>query len=256
MINLKQTIKNYLDENQIEIFVAKDIKQNFTSFHRKDLDVAFREIINLEFSKLEDGKYCKNTFRNEYVIGNFLAGDGIIAYWSALNIHGLTEQFPNKVYVQTTKKKENKEIFGVQYQFVKVSPIKILGISNNGIGSNQFRITDIEKTIVDCFDLVQYSGGFMELIKAFKNAKLKSQKMIEYCITVGNNAATKRIGFLAELFEKPGMKQFVKFAKTHKSKNYDLFDTYGHNEGKHIAEWNLKLNMHKQDIIDIANSAY
>ena len=80
--------------------------------------------------------------------------------------------------------------------------------------------------------------------------------MIDYCRAVGNKSAIKRIGFLAELFSKPGMKQFVDFAKKNRSSNYDLFDIYGSNKGKHIAEWNLKLNKPKSDIINIANSLY
>ncbi len=134
----------------------------------------------MEYSKIEAGKYCRNLFRNEYAIACFLTPDAVTAYWSALNIHGLTEQIPNKVYIQTSKKKRNKKIFGVDYQFVKVLPSKIAGIENIGAGSNQFRITDIEKTIIDCFDLPNYSGGFTELIRAFKRTKLSSQKMLKY----------------------------------------------------------------------------
>jgi predicted transcriptional regulator of viral defense system len=256
MDKLSKLIKTYLDENQIEYFQVNDIRKYFGGFQKKEFEYALKKIIDFEFTKIEDGKYCKNTFRNEYVIGNVLTGDGVIAYWSALNIHGLTEQFPNKVFVQTIKKKENKDVFGVHYQFVKVRPRKFIGTSIQGVGSNQFKITDIEKTIVDCFDLVQYSGGFMELIRAFKNTKLKTTKLIDYCLAIGNKAAIKRMGFLAELFEKEGMKQFIEFAKKSKSKNYDLFDVYGSDKGRHLAEWNLKLNISEKEIADIANSIY
>ncbi len=255
-MNIKQIIKNYLDENQIEIFNTNELKKQFGKINNKEFIYELYKIIDLEYSKIENEKYCRNTFRNEYVIGNYLTSDAVIAYWSALNIHGLTEQFPQKVYVQTTKKKDNTEIFGIKYQFVKVRADKMTGIVKSGIGSNQFRITDIEKTIVDCFDLPDYSGGFMELIRAFKRTNLSSLKMIEYLEAVNNKAITKRIGYLAELFNKSGFKQLIKYAKKQKSKNYDLFDIYGYKEGNYNKEWHLILNINDKDLIAIANSIY
>jgi len=38
--------------------------------------------------RIEKGKYCRHNFKNEYVISNYLTDDGIIAYWTALNLHG------------------------------------------------------------------------------------------------------------------------------------------------------------------------
>lgn len=252
----KENIKQFLDENQIDIFSVNDLRKNFNSVNRKEFYYTLYEITNLEFSKIEKGKYCRNTFRNEYVIGSFLTSDATIAYWSALNIHGLTEQIPNKVYVQTTRKKPNKEIFGVSYHFVKVRPEKMTGIIKTGSGTNQFKITDIEKTIVDCFDLPAYSGGYMELIRAFKQTKLSSQKMINYLKAINNKAVAKRIGYLAELFDKPGFKGLIKYAKQQRSKNYDLLDVYGNKQGQYNSNWRLIINIEKDDLVDIVNSIY
>lgn len=255
-LHLANRLKEYLDENQIDIFQVESIYSFFQGVDKKMIEAVIKEVTDLDFIRIEKGKYCRKTFRNEYAIGSFLTNDAIVAYWSALNIHGLTEQFPNKVFIQTVKNKANKEVFGIEYQFIRVRKNKMVGYETHGVGSNQFRISDIEKTMVDCFDLVQYSGGFMELIRAFNRTSLNSKKMIDYSQKVGNKAAMKRMGFLAELLQKRGMKGFIDFAKKQKSKNYDLFDVYGENEGVHIAEWRLKLNMEKTEIIDIANSAY
>jgi len=256
MLNIEQIIKKYLEENQVDIFVMSNLKNKLSAYNTQDLEFVLRQIIDLDYTKIEKGKYCKNTFRNEYAIGNHLTSDAVIGYWSALNIHGLTEQFPNKVYVQTQKNKTNTEIFGVNYQFIKVRPYKMTGIIKTGIGTNQFRITDIEKTIIDCFDLPNYSGGFMELIRALNRTKLSSKKMINYLEAINNKAVIKRIGYLVELFDKKGFKQLIKYAKKQKSKNYDLLDIYGSNEGKYNTEWRLKLNIDKEDLLEIANSIY
>jgi len=249
-------LKSFLDNNQVDIFHSSDIFKHFPNVEKRFMEKVLQEVTDLEYTRLEKGKYCRNTFRNEYAIANALTVDAIIAYWSALNIHGLTEQFPNKIYVQTMKNKNEREIFGVEYQFIRVKSNKLIGFDVTGTGSNKFRISSIEKTIVDCFDLVEYSGGFMELIRAFYRTKLNGTKLIEYSTAVGNKAAVKRMGFLAELLNKNGMKQFIQFAKKFSSDNYDLFDKQGYDEGHHIADWKLKMNMEKSEIIDIAKSIY
>mgnify|MGYP004701885503 CR=1 FL=1 len=117
-------------------------------------------------------------------------------------------------------------------------------------------MTDVEKTIVDCFDLPQYSGGYAELIRAFSVAQLSGEKMIAYCRAINNIAATKRIGFLAELFEKKGFKSFIRFAKGWVKDSYNPLDPQGSGSGSFNAEWKLRLNISKEALFDIANKQY
>ncbi|MCL2072474.1 MAG: hypothetical protein FWH18_00980, partial [Marinilabiliaceae bacterium] len=181
---------------------------------------------------------------------------GAVAYWSALNLHGLTEQFPNKVFIQTTHLKTEVEFAGTIYQFVKILSKKRVGINFNGHGNYKYPITDIEKTIVDCFDLPQYSGGFAELINAFYSAKLNAKKLIDYCNTVDNIAVIKRLGFLAELFEKKNLNNFVKFARSKVNRSYNLFDTFGENIGETNSSWYLRMNLSKENILKIVQNQY
>ena len=88
----------------------------------------------------------------------------------------------------------------------EISKSKIVGIEKLGFGNHSYQMTDIEKTIIDCFDLPQYSGGYAELIRAFNQANLNSDKMMVYCKAINNIAITKRMGYLAELLNKKGMK--------------------------------------------------
>ncbi|WKN44915.1 type IV toxin-antitoxin system AbiEi family antitoxin domain-containing protein [Tunicatimonas pelagia] len=207
-------------------------------------------------SRIERGKYCRHNFRDELVIGSFIVKDGGIAYWSALNQHGLTEQFANTVFVQTSQEKKAKRIFGVDYKFVKVNPRKILGYESQGYGSASYSITDVEKTLVDCFDLPQYSGGYAELLRAFAEAEVDAEKMITYCQSVQNIAVTKRMGYLAELLEKKGMKKFIRYAKQQVNLKYNLFDPQGTEEGAFVADWRLRMNLSEEAILSICDKVY
>ena len=245
-----------LDEYEIDIFRIDEIEgklgQSFGNINEILENLVHKGIL----SRIERGKFCKANFRDEKVMGTFLVNNGAIAYWSALNLHGLTEQFPNTVFVQSTSKKKDKTVFGVSYQFIQISTSKRQGIIKEGYGDHSYYVTDIEKTIVDCFDLPQYSGGYAELIHAFATAKLTGSKMINYCRAVSNIAATKRMGYLAELFEKKGLKSFISFARDQVKDSYNPFDPQGPDSGSFDAGWRLRVNISKEELLNIANKQY
>jgi predicted transcriptional regulator of viral defense system len=245
----------YLETEEIQVFSVEDTK-NF-DFKGEIPNELLENLTKKEFlARIEKGKYCRANFRDENVIGTFLAKESAVAYWSALNLHGLTEQFPNKIFIQTTQLKKEVEFAGTTYKFIKILSNKRTGIVFNGYGNYKYPITDIEKTIVDCFDLPQYCGGFAELIRAFYNAKLNAQKLIDYCNAVNNTAVIKRIGFLAELFEKKHLSRFVKFAKSKVNRSYNLFDTFGENTGEPNNDWYLRMNLSEENILRIVQNQY
>ena len=242
-------LTEFLDRNDLDIFDKRLIIEN--GFNDKSI----KELVDRDYIRvIEKGKYCRHNFGDENVIGSFLAKDGGISYWTAMNYHGLTEQIPNVVYVQTSHVKTNKIIFGVRYYFIKVKPEKLTGFIKRGYGNHSFMITDVEKTIVDCFDKPQYGGGYAEIIKAFNNAKLSARKMVKYCKSVNNTSVTKRLGYLCELLNKPAMDYFIKFAQSVRNEKYNLFETGGEPKGKTNRRWRLILNMEEDEIMEIANS--
>ncbi|MCC7525783.1 MAG: hypothetical protein IT250_13225 [Chitinophagaceae bacterium] len=247
-----------LDDSETDIFSVRQIRK-LASGRVRNIQSILEQLSKREpafIYRLEKGKYVKRNFRNEYAIGNFLVGDGAIAYWTALNLHGLTEQFPNTIFVQTAKQKKATTVFGVTYKFIKVKRTKMTGIEKQGYGNNQFRITDKEKTILDCFDLPEYSGGFEELVRAFVITALNAEKMVAYCEAVNSISAIKRMGYLSELFKKEKFERFIAYALMKVNERYSLFDAAGKNEGKHISKWKLRLNISEQNILDIANNLY
>lgn len=251
----QQEFLKLLDDYEIDIFSIVDIEKTLNA-EFVNLNAILENLANKNFlSRIEQGKYCRINFRDEKVIGCFISDSGSVGYWSALNYYGLTEQFPNNVFIQTPRIKKNKVIFGTEYKFVKIAPNKIAGILTQGQGTRKYMITDIDKTIVDCFDLPEHSGGYVELIRAFNQAKLNSDKMIEYCIAIDNIAATKRMGFLAELFDKKSLKTFVKFAKQRVNVKYNVFDPAENDKGEFINEWRLRLNISRKEILDICNNS-
>lgn len=240
-----------LDEYEIDIFTEEDFLSR-TGMTLRDWINPLRTLIkNGIIEIIEKGKYCRHNFRNEYVIGCYLASkEGAIAYWSALNLHGLTEQISNTVFVQMTKVKQDKEVFHIPYQFIKVKKEKFIGIEKTGYGNHSYLITDKEKTIVDCFDLPQYAGEFPGLIKAFVSNEWREEKLIEYAKSVNNQAAIKRMGFIAQSFELP-LNEFIEFAQSKVTRTISLLDNTLPDEGRVITNWGLRLNLSLEDLLQL-----
>lgn len=245
-----------LDENEMDIFSLEDVKELLGDTSEQVNEIIENLVNKKVLSRIERGKYCRANFRDEKAIGCFLVPDGTIAYWSALNLHGLTEQFPNIFFIQTTHIKKEKSVFGTTYQFVKIKNNKRTGIDTQGFGNHKYRITDIEKTIVDCFDLPQYSGGYSELICAYHQTDINQDKMIQYCKAIGNISVVKRLAFLTELLEKPQMRRFLKYAEGEVNPRYILIDPLGSEEGAFNSKWKLRLNISEEELMDIINNQY
>jgi len=154
----ESNILNYIADNEISWFLLKDFNK-FGICSLSELKNSLSRLTQAgHLERPERALYCVRNFKNTYLIANILLRNSAIAYWSALNLHGLTEQIPNIVLSQSDHRKDDKTVFNVLYKFVKVKPEKMFGIMQMGYGNEAFRITDLEKTLLDCFDLPQYSG--------------------------------------------------------------------------------------------------
>lgn len=245
-----------LDDNEIQIFRLSEIEKQLNQ-KVENLNEVLENLVHKELlTRIEKGKFCRPNFRDEFVIGTFVAENSAVAYWSALNLHGLTEQFSNTVFIQATYRKDDKTILGTAYKFVRIAPYKRAGVIWNGYGNFRYPITDIEKTIIDCFDQPQYSGGYAELIRAVSQAQMQPDKLIAYCTAIKNIAVIKRIGFLAELFQLNALQPFIAFAKKQANKKYNLFDPQGAEQGEFVADWKLRLNISQEKLLNISNREY
>jgi len=197
--------------------------------------------------RLERGKYLviplsarKGGYTlNEFVIGSELVEPYAISYWSALNYHGLTEQIPNTVFVQTTsrKKKRDLNVFGVRYLIIKISESKFFGVEKVWIDNVSINITDKEKTIVDCLDRPEYCGGVIEVAKALNNEVYDYDRLSRYAVNMKNSGVIRRLGFLCDYLGIPIVLPAIN------SRNYLYLDPTMPKKGVTDRKWRLKVNI-------------
>lgn len=149
---------------------------------------------------------------HEFEIAMFLAKPAAIAYWSALNHHGLTEQIPRKVFVLTTMQSSvpREKVKGsntqsgytvdkVTYQFIKVKPDRFFGVEKIWVGDARVSITDPERTLLDGLMKPRYCGDFGEVFHAFevRKGQLDLDKIIDYALKL-DVSTIKRLGWVLE----------------------------------------------------------
>ncbi len=254
--NYDSIIMNLIADNELSIFNIETLEALSGKQYIDLKPILKRLVVNEQLSRIEKGLYCIRNFRNPYVIANNLLNESVIAYWSALNLHQLTEQIPNVVYSQSALQKRDTKVFNVRYKFVTVKSPKINGIFQMGYGNETFKITDIEKTVLDCFDLPQYSGGYEELIRAFYQAKINNSKLLNYGKQMENLAVLKRIGFLSELFNMNQLSSFRSEVLKMINNRYTKLDPMGDNTGEFNAKWKIRVNIPQENLLSIINKMY
>jgi predicted transcriptional regulator of viral defense system len=181
---------------------------------------------------------------HEFLIAMELVSPSVIAYWSALNYYGLTDQLPRTVFVATNHPVRHppKEALGISFKIVSIRPQKFFGIVQEWVEEHPFWITDKEKTIIDGLDLPKYVGGVGEVARALSRAwtELDEAKLREYATKIGNSAVAKRLGFLMETLE---LGRTELLSKTISLANgFSQLDPTLPKKGKYNRRWGLLIN--------------
>jgi len=182
---------------------------------------------------------------HEFLVAMELVSPAAIAYWSAMNHHGMTDQIPQTVFVATNHRvrRPPKEALGMRFKIVTLRPAKFFGLVQDWLDEQPFWITSKEKTIIDGLDLPKYVGGVGEVAKALTRAwdELDEAKLRNYAAKLGNSAATKRLGYLMESL---GLGDPETLRKTLKiSPGFSPLDPTLPRRGKHNRRWQLLVNV-------------
>jgi len=181
---------------------------------------------------------------HEFVIAMELVSPAVIAYWSALNHHGMTEQLPRTVFIATDHpvRRQPGEILGLNYRIVSLKPAKVFGVIKDWINEIPFSITDREKTIIDGLDLPKYVGGVNEIAKALQTSwkGLDEKKLKHYAAKIGNSAVAKRLGFMMEMLGLGDIQDFRTAISL--APGFSPLDPTMPKRGKYSRRWGLLIN--------------
>ena len=199
-----------------------------------------------------------------------LRPDCYLSHYTAVRLHGLTEQVPKTIYVnaeQTPKPLPNGELAQGRIDFAfrstprvsnniaELDDVRVCllnGMHTENLGVEDFaydgegadlsatlRVTNLERTLIDIVVRPTYAGGVHEVLKAYRNAKDTA--------SVNRLAATlQKLGYtypyhqaIGFYLERAGYKPSQLDLLRRFPMNFDFYLTHQMKEKDYVKEWRL-----------------
>lgn len=192
---------------------------------------------------------------NWYVVAKHLIEPNLyyLSHYSALDIHEMTTQPLMTVHITTPIRRRVSKVLGASFLFHYAKQSKIWGIEDVWVKpTEKVRVSDLERTIVDCLDNPMLCGGISELAKGLwiKRNDINYSKLKKYVERFGSKAVAKRLGFLLELYgvaDKAMIEKLRKFV----TPSFVLLDSSLPATGKYKSSWFIRVNLDPEELKEI-----
>jgi len=256
-------IRKLYDENR-PIFEINHAQRILGKSYNAITDLLSELVKRKIIVRLKAGKYLiipQEMGSGENYLGNwYIASKEIInsrkyyiAFYSAMNYWGMLTQPLIKIFIATPKRQiVPREMIGKMI-FVTVKEKSIWGIKEEWMNSKEkIRISNIEKTIIDCLTFPQYCGGITEIAKGtwIVKYKINYKILLNYANRHNKNVVAKRLGYLLELLN-IGDSNIILELKKYVKDRYDLFDPTLSIKRLNKNNWHLIDNVGQKQIKNI-----
>ncbi|MFA6301990.1 MAG: type IV toxin-antitoxin system AbiEi family antitoxin [Legionella sp.] len=244
-----------LKEQGQHIFTLKEA-QDLLSKNSRETTQFISDLINRQIVyRLNKGTYLLlETMQESTQLGNWpiiakaLVTDSnyYISYYAAMRLHGMTTHALTEVQITLPKRCRDKEIYHIKYLFVYTKPEHFWGIEQKWVSKQEkVKVSDLERTILDCLSRTDYCGGLIEVLKGFSSiyAKINWDKLIQYSYQYANKAAVKRLGYVVESLNSNNTYLQKLHEVIEHTQDYVLLDTLGEKKGKYYKKWHIRVNI-------------
>lgn len=179
-----------------------------------------------------------------------------LSHSSALDIHEMTVHPSLSVYISSPMRRIPKEILGATFRFVYVQPKDIWGVEDAwATTSQQVKVSDLERTIIDCLGRPDLCGGASEVAKGIwaKRNNIDYSKLVDYAKKVGRKSIAKRLGFLLEIYGL-GTPEIEDGLKAMLTRTYSSLDPTLPVSGRYNGAWKLRINLDPDELKEITKT--
>ncbi len=135
-----------------------------------------------------------------FLVAAKLAPDSILAFHSALELHGAAYSYSHRVYFYSKTQTRRFEFRDVEY--VPVQKKITWGVTTLEREGCSLKLTDRERTVLDCLDVADYAGGLEELVKSLDLLpSLDLERLKIYLGKADRWVLFAKTGFLLEHFK-------------------------------------------------------
>jgi len=265
--NIESRLLSTLSSTGKTIFSVKDA-QNVTGSSMSATRIILSKLVKKRWLiNLSSGKYLivplsagekGEHSENWYLIAKNLIKPSpyYISYFSALEIHEMTIQPVLRIYISTPNRKRPKDILGATFQFVYTQEKDMWGLEDNWVTPSQkLKVSDLERTIIDCLDRLEFCGGITEVARGIwtKRNNLDFEKLIQYLIRFNRKSVIKRLGFLFDIYG-IASKEVQSELKKLLSPSYARLDPTLEDTGRFLNYWKLRVNIDQNELLNITKT--
>lgn len=173
---------------------------------------------------------------NKFQIASAITPTAYVAYHAAMEYHGLAHQVYYDVTVGTEQSFRAFDFDG--NHFAPHLSTFALGIENPVVDSH-VRVTNVERTLIDCIDRIDLCGGWEELVNCLRGVHyLREEQLMAVLKAYNKTALYKKTGFLFEQLGLPVSTDFIASCRSY-AKDSVMYLTSGGTSDTFHAAWRL-----------------
>ncbi len=149
-------------------------------------------------------------------LGSRVARPYYFGYATAAELLGLLPQASRVYYIVTPTRGQSRIQHAAQFQRVRMTPARFFGVRSIVRRGERVMVSDVERTIVDCLERPEFSGGLGGVARILESAgdQIRWDRLRRYLDRLGERSLIVRLGFLAErvLVRRPPPSRWVRAA--------------------------------------------
>ncbi|MDP4277021.1 MAG: transcriptional regulator [Bacteroidota bacterium] len=221
----KDVVALIKNENAAKEILRRYKKQGLIAQVRRDLYVA-------------TDLASKISIASKFEIASHITPSSYLSYHAALEYHGIAHQVFFELYISSEESFNDFDYDGITYTFCRSqSEVGIMIPLTDSL----VKVTDLERTMLDCMNRIDLSGGLEELIQCFALITyINESKLMDYLHQFNKQFLYQKTGFILSYFQKE-MKLSDSFFTVCKSKigKSTRYLTDAHESDSYFKEWRL-----------------
>lgn len=227
--------------------VKSSTLRNLLTYHQKQGHILrIRRELYYSVPKGLDSTHCPV---DPFLVASKMAEDSVIAYGSALDLHGKLHTIQNRMIYLTKKRVMAAFDFqDIKYQAVTIpSALKAAGQETFGVESidrlgQPVFVTSLERTLVDVLDRPYLCGSWEEIWLSLESIEyLDMDQVLKYALLLANSTTIAKLGFFLETHREALMvpEHYLEELRSHCPAKPHYMDRNQNQSQKMIAKWNL-----------------
>ena len=141
---------------------------------------------------------------DKYELSSKVSATSYIGWHTALEFHGVAHQPFYNAYVGSQSRFKEFSFKGIDFKYCSTpfEPSETNGVIHP-IGNPYVRVTDLERTVIDCCNRIERAGGVEELLHCLESVSLLNESKLKKYLCLYNKAILyQKVGFILERSQK------------------------------------------------------